>query len=167
MHELSAPVVSSTTSRSGTDPGFGCSKTSRSPLRRASSSRSQAERGRQDDAAAARARPRAPERGHHPRVRQASRQRRRRRPHRLPASAPPPEQGRGRQGRFPIPHLGEMRRLFEDIPLTEMNTSMTINATAPVISPGFQPPDSSTLALYLAGPVPASGVQLICGCTYS
>jgi (2R)-ethylmalonyl-CoA mutase len=30
----------------------------------------------------------------------------------------------------PIPHLGEMRRLFEDIPLTGMNTSMTINATA-------------------------------------
>ncbi|MEZ5092942.1 protein meaA [Nocardioides sp.] len=30
----------------------------------------------------------------------------------------------------PVPHLGEMRRLFEDIPLTAMNTSMTINATA-------------------------------------
>jgi (2R)-ethylmalonyl-CoA mutase len=30
----------------------------------------------------------------------------------------------------PIAHLGEMRRLFEGIPLTEMNTSMTINATA-------------------------------------
>src|SRR6195952_3153925 len=30
----------------------------------------------------------------------------------------------------PIPHLGEMRRLFADIPLTGMNTSMTINATA-------------------------------------
>jgi ethylmalonyl-CoA mutase len=30
----------------------------------------------------------------------------------------------------PIPHLGEMRRLFEGIPLAEMNTSMTINATA-------------------------------------
>jgi ethylmalonyl-CoA mutase len=30
----------------------------------------------------------------------------------------------------PVPHLGEMRRLFEDIPLAEMNTSMTINATA-------------------------------------
>jgi (2R)-ethylmalonyl-CoA mutase len=30
----------------------------------------------------------------------------------------------------PVPHLGEMRRLFEDIPLVEMNTSMTINATA-------------------------------------
>ena len=30
----------------------------------------------------------------------------------------------------PIPHLGEMRRLFDEIPLTEMNTSMTINATA-------------------------------------
>ncbi|MFL5229972.1 MAG: protein meaA, partial [Microvirga sp.] len=29
-----------------------------------------------------------------------------------------------------IPHLGEMRRLFEDIPLVEMNTSMTINAPA-------------------------------------
>src|SRR3954447_19620405 len=30
----------------------------------------------------------------------------------------------------PVPHLGEMRRLFEGIPLAEMNTSMTINATA-------------------------------------
>jgi len=30
----------------------------------------------------------------------------------------------------PITHLGDMRRLFEGIPLTEMNTSMTINATA-------------------------------------
>ncbi|MCH1868854.1 protein meaA [Nocardioides sp. CFH 31398] len=30
----------------------------------------------------------------------------------------------------PVPHLGEMRRLFEGIPLTSMNTSMTINATA-------------------------------------
>ena len=30
----------------------------------------------------------------------------------------------------PIPHLGEMRKLFDDIPLTEMNTSMTINAVA-------------------------------------
>jgi ethylmalonyl-CoA mutase len=30
----------------------------------------------------------------------------------------------------PVPHLGEMRRLFADIPLVEMNTSMTINATA-------------------------------------
>jgi ethylmalonyl-CoA mutase len=30
----------------------------------------------------------------------------------------------------PIPHLGEMRRLFEGIPLARMNTSMTINATA-------------------------------------
>ncbi|MCW2765716.1 MAG: mutB 2 [Nocardioides sp.] len=30
----------------------------------------------------------------------------------------------------PVPHLGEMRKLFQDIPLTAMNTSMTINATA-------------------------------------
>jgi (2R)-ethylmalonyl-CoA mutase len=39
---------------------------------------------------------------------------------------------RGEVGKVgvPIPHLGEMRRLFADIPLVEMNTSMTINATA-------------------------------------
>jgi ethylmalonyl-CoA mutase len=39
---------------------------------------------------------------------------------------------RGEVGKVgvPVPHLGEMRRLFEDIPLTTMNTSMTINATA-------------------------------------
>ena len=30
----------------------------------------------------------------------------------------------------PIAHLGDMRRLFADIPLDRMNTSMTINATA-------------------------------------
>ncbi len=35
----------------------------------------------------------------------------------------------GRVG-VPISHLGDMRRLFEDIPLERMNTSMTINATA-------------------------------------
>jgi len=39
---------------------------------------------------------------------------------------------RGEVGKVgvPIPHLGEMRHLFEGIPLEEMNTSMTINATA-------------------------------------
>ena len=31
---------------------------------------------------------------------------------------------------MPVPHLGEMRTLFDGIPLDEMNTSMTINATA-------------------------------------
>ncbi len=30
----------------------------------------------------------------------------------------------------PISHIGDMRRLFQDIPLETMNTSMTINATA-------------------------------------
>src|SRR5215212_7508983 len=30
----------------------------------------------------------------------------------------------------PIGHLGDMRALFDGIPLAEMNTSMTINATA-------------------------------------
>lgn len=39
---------------------------------------------------------------------------------------------RGEVGKVgvPIPHLGEMRQLFDGIPLTEMNTSMTINAVA-------------------------------------
>jgi (2R)-ethylmalonyl-CoA mutase len=39
---------------------------------------------------------------------------------------------RGEVGRVgvPLPHLGEMRHLFEGIPLAQMNTSMTINATA-------------------------------------
>ncbi len=39
----------------------------------------------------------------------------------------------------PICHLGDMRRLFESIPIERMNTSMTINATAPWL-----------LALYIA-----------------
>jgi (2R)-ethylmalonyl-CoA mutase len=39
----------------------------------------------------------------------------------------------------PISHLGDMRALFADIPVAEMNTSMTINATAPWL-----------LALYIA-----------------
>lgn len=39
---------------------------------------------------------------------------------------------RGEVGKVgvPVPHLGEMRTLFSGIPLTEMNTSMTINAVA-------------------------------------
>ena len=31
---------------------------------------------------------------------------------------------------MPVAHLGDMRALFDGIPLDEMNTSMTINATA-------------------------------------
>ncbi|MCV6593798.1 MAG: methylmalonyl-CoA mutase family protein, partial [Silicimonas sp.] len=40
---------------------------------------------------------------------------------------------RGEVGKVgvPVAHLGDMRTLFQDIPLEEMNTSMTINATAP------------------------------------
>ncbi len=40
---------------------------------------------------------------------------------------------RGEVGKVgvPISHLGDMRTLFADIPIAEMNTSMTINATAP------------------------------------
>src|SRR3954454_16135523 len=39
---------------------------------------------------------------------------------------------RGEVGKVGVPicHLGDMRALFEQIPLGEMNTSMTINATA-------------------------------------
>ena len=48
---------------------------------------------------------------------------------------------RGEVGKVgvPISHMGDMRSLFADIPLTQMNTSMTINATAPWL-----------LALYIA-----------------
>ena len=48
---------------------------------------------------------------------------------------------RGEVGKVgvPISHLGDMRTLFADIPLHQMNTSMTINATAPWL-----------LALYIA-----------------
>lgn len=48
---------------------------------------------------------------------------------------------RGEVGKVgvPIAHLGDMRALFRDIPLERMNTSMTINATAPWL-----------LALYVA-----------------
>ncbi|RBI72348.1 protein meaA [Roseovarius sp. TE539] len=40
---------------------------------------------------------------------------------------------RGEVGKVGVPvcHLGDMRTLFEEIPLEQMNTSMTINATAP------------------------------------
>src|SRR2546425_12906282 len=48
---------------------------------------------------------------------------------------------RGEVGKVgvPVAHLGDMRALFEGLPLAEMNTSMTINATAPWL-----------LALYVA-----------------
>ena len=48
---------------------------------------------------------------------------------------------RGEVGKVgvPVAHLGDMRTLFDDIPLEQMNTSMTINATAPWL-----------LALYIA-----------------
>ncbi|MEM9476656.1 MAG: protein meaA [Pseudomonadota bacterium] len=48
---------------------------------------------------------------------------------------------RGEVGKVgvPVAHLGDMRTLFADIPLEQMNTSMTINATAPWL-----------LALYIA-----------------
>tara|TARA_R110002074_G_scaffold97574_8_gene211843 strand:- start:2110 stop:4077 length:1968 start_codon:yes stop_codon:yes gene_type:complete len=40
---------------------------------------------------------------------------------------------RGEVGKVgvPVSHVGDMRTLFNDIPLDQMNTSMTINATAP------------------------------------
>ncbi|GGE37426.1 protein meaA [Actibacterium pelagium] len=43
------------------------------------------------------------------------------------------ELSRGEVGKVgvPVSHLGDMRALFDQIPLEQMNTSMTINATAP------------------------------------
>ncbi|SFL24086.1 (R)-ethylmalonyl-CoA mutase [Loktanella salsilacus] len=43
------------------------------------------------------------------------------------------ELAQGEVGKVGVPvcHLGDMRMLFADIPLNQMNTSMTINATAP------------------------------------
>jgi len=45
---------------------------------------------------------------------------------------PDDELARGEVGKVgvPVPHLGEMRHLFDSIPMADMNTSMTINATA-------------------------------------
>ena len=45
---------------------------------------------------------------------------------------PDSDLARGEVGKVgvPVSHLGDMRALFHDIPLAEMNTSMTINATA-------------------------------------
>src|SRR5439155_4013884 len=45
---------------------------------------------------------------------------------------PDDPQARGEVGKVgvPVPHLGEIRTLFDGIPLDTMNTSMTINATA-------------------------------------
>ena len=45
---------------------------------------------------------------------------------------PDHELARGEVGKVgvPVSHLGDVRALFDGIPLTEMNTSMTINATA-------------------------------------
>jgi ethylmalonyl-CoA mutase len=45
---------------------------------------------------------------------------------------PDSDLARGEVGKVgvPVSHIGDMRALFADIPLGEMNTSMTINATA-------------------------------------
>src|SRR6478735_1234591 len=45
---------------------------------------------------------------------------------------PDDELSRGEVGKVgvPVSHLGDLRALFDGIPLTGMNTSMTINATA-------------------------------------
>src|SRR3954463_15169894 len=61
---------------------------------------------------------------------------------------------RGEVGKVgvPVSHLGDMRQLMDGIPLGEMNTSMTINATAAWL-----------LALYIVAAeeqgVPASALQ--------
>src|ERR1700743_746679 len=42
----------------------------------------------------------------------------------------PLAKGEGGKGGVPISHIGDMRTLFEGLPLDRMNTSMTINAPA-------------------------------------
>ena len=66
-----------------------------------------------------------------PRARPASRSPSTCRPR--PGYDPDAPEARGEVGRVGVPvvHLGHMERLFEAIPIESMNTSMTINATAP------------------------------------
>ena len=72
---------------------------------------------------------------------------------------------RGEVGKVgvPISHIGDMRRLFDEIPLEEMNTSMTINATAMYLLALYQvAAEEQALA---AGQDPAAVVTRLSGTT--
>ena len=72
---------------------------------------------------------------------------------------------RGEVGKVgvPISHIGDMRALFDGIPLTAMNTSMTINATAMWLLALYQVvAEEQALA---AGEDPAAAVRALAGTT--
>jgi len=72
---------------------------------------------------------------------------------------------RGEVGKVgvPISHLGDMRALFDQIPLSQMNTSMTINATAMWLLALYQVvAEEQALA---AGEDPAEAVRALAGTT--
>ena len=72
---------------------------------------------------------------------------------------------RGEVGKVgvPVSHLGDVRALFADIPLSRMNTSMTINATAMWLLALYQvAAEEQALA---AGEDPAEAVRALAGTT--
>jgi ethylmalonyl-CoA mutase len=72
---------------------------------------------------------------------------------------------RGEVGKVgvPISHIGDMRALFADIPLSRMNTSMTINATAMWLLALYQV--AAEEQAKEAGEDPASAVRALAGTT--
>src|SRR5262245_34515512 len=72
---------------------------------------------------------------------------------------------RGEVGKVgvPISHIGDMGALFEGIPLREMNTSMTINATAMWLLALYQV--TAERQAHVAGEDPAAWVQQLSGTT--
>ncbi|NLJ53352.1 MAG: protein meaA [Intrasporangiaceae bacterium] len=72
---------------------------------------------------------------------------------------------RGEVGKVgvPISHIGDMRRLFDSIPLGEMNTSMTINATAMYLLALYQV--AAEEQAEAAGEAPAAVIARLAGTT--
>jgi (2R)-ethylmalonyl-CoA mutase len=72
---------------------------------------------------------------------------------------------RGEVGKVgvPVSHIGDMRALFRDIPLAEMNTSMTINATAMWLLAMYQVVAEEQAEA--AGQDPAEAVRALAGTT--
>ncbi len=72
---------------------------------------------------------------------------------------------RGEVGKVgvPIAHIGDMRALFDQIPLSQMNTSMTINATAMWLLALYQV--AAEEQAVAAGEDPATAVRALAGTT--
>ena len=78
---------------------------------------------------------------------------------------PDHELARGEVGKVgvPISHIGDMRALFADIPLAQMNTSMTINATAMWLLAMYEVVAEEQAVI--AGQDPAAAVKALMGTT--